>query len=111
MKRVRIFLIAIKNCLFSTKAILIVIAFGIWGLVLQNLGVIPIATPTKRVVIEGGSVHIKGSVRINNEVDVNVRNNVLDINLQEINGQRNVFFNNPARGESYRYYRIPVTIN
>lgn len=64
------------------------IAVGIWMLVLQNLGVIPVAQK------------VSGNVDIDNTVD---------INLQEINGRSDVFFNNPMRGDDDKYYRIPVT--
>ncbi len=72
----------------SLKSILMAIAVGIWMLVLQNLGVIPVAQK------------VSGNVDIDNTVD---------INLQEINGRSDVFFNNPMRGDDDKYYRIPVT--
>lgn len=72
----------------SLKSILMAIAVGIWMLVLQNLGVIPVAQK------------VSGNVDIENTVD---------INLQEINGRSDVFFNNPMRGDDDKYYRIPVT--
>ena len=56
----------IKN--ISTNSILLMIAVGIWILVLQNLGIIPISQDV-RVTEE---VEIEGSVGVNNTVDVNV---------------------------------------
>jgi len=34
----------------------------------------------------------------------------VDVNLQEINGRSDVFFNNPKRGDDNKYYLIPVTV-
>ena len=73
----------------SLKAILLAIAVGIWVLVLQNLGIL---TATQDV---------SGTVDVGNSVDVN---------LQYINGRRDVFFNNPSRGDKDKYYLIPVTV-
>ena len=69
---------------------------GIWMLVLQNLGVIPVAQ----------DVRVKKTVKVSGNVDVD---NTVDINLQEINGRNDVFFNNPMRGDDDKFYRIPVT--
>lgn len=80
----------------SLKSILFVIAIGIWMLVLQNLGIIPIAQ----------DVRVKKAVKVSGKVDID---NTVDINLQEINGRSDVFFNNPMRGDDDKYYRIPVT--
>lgn len=68
----------------SLKTILMAIAVGIWMLVLQNLGVIPVAQ----------DVRIKKTVKVSGNVDVD---NTIDVNLQEINGRSDVFFNNPKR--------------
>lgn len=72
----------------SLKTILLAIAVGIWVLVLQNLGILTVTQDVK-VVDVGNSV---------------------DVNLQYINGRRDVFFNNPSRGDKDKYYRIPVTV-
>lgn len=81
----------------SLKTILVAIAVGIWMLVLQNLGVIPVAQ----------DVRIKKTVKVSGNVDVD---NTIDVNLQEINGRSDVFFNNPKRGDDNKYYLIPVTV-
>lgn len=80
----------------SLKSILMAIAVGIWMLVLQNLGVIPVAQ----------DVRVKKTVKVSGNVDID---NTVDINLQEINGRSDVFFNNSMRGDDDKYYRIPVT--
>ena len=85
----------LKN--LSLKSILMAIAVGIWMLVLQNLGVIPVAQ----------DVRIKKTVKVSGNVDVD---NTIDVNLQEINGRSDVFFNNPKRGDDNKYYLIPVTV-
>ena len=53
---------------FSLRTILLAIAIGIWILVLQNLGIIPVS---QRVKVTN-EVEIDGSVRIDNTVDVSV---------------------------------------
>lgn len=53
---------------FSLKTILLAIAIGIWILVLQNLGIIPVS----QSVNVTNEVEVDGSVRIDNTVDVSV---------------------------------------
>lgn len=91
----------------SLKAILIVIGLGIWILVLQNAGIIP---TRQNVYVKGGYIDadINGVVNVRGSVDVD---NTVDININEINGQRDVFFNNPNRGHQNKYYRLPVSSN
>ena len=81
----------------SLKAILLAFAVGIWVLVLQNLGIL---TATQDVKVQN-SIDVSGTVDVGNSVDVN---------LQYINGRRDVFFNNPSRGDKDKYYLIPVTV-
>jgi len=62
----------------SLKAILIAIGIGIWVIVLQNAGLIP---TKQNVYVKGGyinadingTVDIRGSVSVDNEVDVDIR--------------------------------------
>lgn len=49
----------------------------------------------------------KKTVKVSGNVDVD---NTIDVNLQEINGRSDVFFNNPKRGDDNKYYLIPVTV-
>lgn len=81
----------------SLKSILVVIALGIWMLVLQNLGVIPVTQDVK----------VKNMVDVSGRVDIG---SSVDVNLQYINGRSDVFFNNPRRGDKDKYYVIPVTV-
>jgi len=53
---------------FSLKTILLAIAIGVWILVLQNLGIIPVS----QSVNVTNEVEVDGSVRIDNTVDVSV---------------------------------------
>lgn len=88
----------------SIKLILISIAIGIWALVLQNFGIFnEDKAQSVRVV---NSVGINGSVEVEGRVNIG---NTVDVNLQEINGHNNVFFNNPSRGDHNKYYVIPVS--
>lgn len=88
----------------SIKLILGSIAIGIWVLVLQNFGLFSEdKTQSVRVV---NSVGINGSVEVEGRVNIG---NTVDVNLQEINGHNNVFFNNPRRGDHNKYYVIPVS--
>lgn len=80
----------------TLRFLLLMIGVGIWIIVFQNLGVIPITQNVKLVDVETGtSIGIRGSV---------------DANLQYINGRSDVFFNNPSRGENDKYYVIPVSV-
>jgi len=49
----------------SLKAILIIIAVGIWAIVLQNTGVIP---TRQNVYVKGGYVNVDGSVWIKRSI-------------------------------------------
>lgn len=56
----------LKFKILSLKSILIIIAIGIWMLVLQNLGIIPV---TQDVSVEN-TVDVSGTVDVGNTVDV-----------------------------------------
>ena len=96
-----------KSKNISLKAILIAIGLGIWVMVLQNAGVIP---TKQNVYVKGGYIDadVNGTVDVRGSVDID---NTVDINIEEINGQSDVFFNNPGRGHNDKYYRLPVTAN
>lgn len=83
----------------SLKAILIVIGIGIWAIVLQNAGIIP---TKQNVYVKGGYIDVDNTVRVRGDVSVD---NTVDINISEINGKRNVFYDN---GYDKNYHRIPV---
>lgn len=93
----------------SLKAILIVIAFGIWAIVLQNAGIIS-TNQNVRVVntvdtyVNSGYIDadVSGSVDVDNTVDVS---GYLDVNLEAINGKSNAFYD---FGGNKNYVRIPV---
>lgn len=91
----------IINQMSEPKYWLILACIGVWMIVLQNFGVFGERSQTVYVV--GGDIdaRVRGSVDIDNSVDVN---------LQYINGRRDVFFNNPRRGDRDKYYVIPVTV-
>lgn len=96
----------LKN--ISLKAILVVIGFGIWVIVLQNAGIIPKVVGTENgiqtVYVTGGNINadIDGIVRVRGSVDIN---NQVDVNLEAINGKSNVFYD---FGGNKNYVRIPV---
>lgn len=60
----------------SIKALLVVIALGIWANVLQNAGIIPSAG--KQVYVVGGDIgaNVTGEDDVKNTVDVDVQNQV-----------------------------------
>jgi hypothetical protein len=102
----------LKTKNISLKAILVIIASGIWVIVLQNAGIIPHIPSEQIVCVKGGYIDadVSGTVDVNSIKNmVNVTGDV-DVNIMRINGQRNVFFNNPTRGEKDRYYVLPVAI-
>ena len=55
----------------------------------------------QKVYVSGGNV----SAEVTGSVDVD---NTVDINIEEINGHSDVFYNNLSRGDKDKYYRIPV---
>lgn len=73
------------------KAILIVIAVGIWVIILQNFGILDVLKPDKLTkampVYVENSVDVSGRVEVSGSVDVD---NVVDINVKEINGYNEV---------------------
>jgi hypothetical protein len=89
----------------NNKIILIVIACGIWAIVLQNMGIIPTAQNVEVVnsVDVGGTVDVGNTVNVNGYVDVGE----VDVNISKVNGY-NTFYN--RGGNDKRYNRIPVYI-
>lgn len=84
------------NKIATLKMLLLLLVIGVWILVFQNLGVIPVTQNVNVKEVEYGTeIGIRGAV---------------DANLQYINGRRDVFFNNPSRGEEDKYYVIPVSV-
>lgn len=78
----------IKSKNISLKAILIVIAAGIWMIVLQNFNVFD---NRQDVYVRGGYIDadVSGSVSVDNEVD---------INISSVNGHGNAFYGPSANG-------------
>lgn len=94
----------LKKVFTISNSISLFMGLGVWILVLQNLDVIPVS---QKVRLDGGYVSVvNGEVKVKGKVEVD---NTVDINIQEINGQQDVFFNNPDRGQKDKYYRLPVT--
>ena len=82
------------------KNILILIAIGIWVIVLQNAGLVPQLRP---IMIQSDQpVNIKGLVEVENTVYIKGK---VDANLESINGHSK-FYKDPRTGD---YYVIPVT--
>lgn len=67
----------------SLKTILIVIAVGIWAIVLQNAGVIPTNQNVK--VVNAVDAYVRGSVDANVRGQVSVDNEVR-VDISKING-------------------------
>lgn len=84
----------LKN--ISLKVIFIVIAVGIWVIVLQNAGLIPTSQNVNVVNTVG--------TRVYGEVDADVTGYV-DVNLEAINGKSNAFYDFDGNGN---YIRIPI---
>lgn len=83
----------------SVKVILTIICVGIWANVLQNAGVIP---TKQNVYVKGGYIDVRGSVDIDNTVDVG---GYMNVNISAINGHRNAFYQD-SDGD---YVILPVT--
>lgn len=75
----------------NTHLWIVLMCIGVWVLVFQNFGI----GGGKDVFVVGG------------EIDANVTNTV-DVNLSEINGYRNCFYNSYSKHPN-DYYRIPVS--
>ena len=75
----------LKGKNLSIKALLIVIAVGIWTSVLQNTGIIPSAG--KQVYVLGGDIdaNVSGAVDVRNTVDVDVQNQV-SVDIERVLG-------------------------
>jgi len=73
----------------TLKAILIVIACGIWAIVLQNAGVIP----TSQNVEVTNRVRVTGDVDVSGSVDVD---NTVSVSIDEVLGSDNkkYYYNN-----------------
>lgn len=75
---------------------------GIWMIVLQNAGLIPVNQNVK--VVNEVRAYVRGSVDANVSGNVSIDNTV-DINIQEINGKSNVFY----QDKDGAYMVLPVT--
>lgn len=82
------------------KTALVIIAVGVWIIVLQNAGVLPQISP--QVVVADSALRIMGEVDVNNTVLVK---GAVDVNIESINGYSK-FYKDPRTGE---YYVIPIT--
>ena len=95
----------ILKILFSYKSLVCIATIGVWVLVLQNFGVIP--TTVQSVWVENTiDANVTGNVDAEVTGCVDVKNTV-DINVSEINGYSNCFYDNSSR-HPHKYYRIPV---
>lgn len=83
-----------------SKVLLVTVAVGIWVLVLQNVGILPVS----QQVEVANTVRVRGDVDVSGSVSVD---NTVDMNIAEINGHRDVFFNNYS-SEPNKYYRLPI---
>lgn len=94
----------LKKVFTISNGISLFMGLGVWILVLQNLGAIPIS---QKVRLDGGYISvINEEVKVKGNVEVD---DIVDINIQKINGQQDVFFNDPSRGQKDKYYRLPVS--
>ncbi len=102
-------MVKITNLLYNLvaknffKGIVLFSCIGIWCIVLQNAGILH----TKQYVyVKGGNLstetEIIGRVNIKGKVAVS---NTVDINISEINGNPNVFYD---FGGNEEYVRLPV---
>jgi len=86
--------------------LLLIIAIGVWLQVLQNSNF----SENKSVYISGGSVDIDNTVEVKGKVDVSGSvdvENTVDINIEQINGHSDVFYNNYYKDPN-KYYILPI---
>jgi hypothetical protein len=88
----------------SLKVILIIIALGVWASVLQNAGVIP---TNQHVYVWGGHVdaNINSTVDVRGSVEVD---NTVDVNIHAINGHHNVTTGRGTHSVFPYGYMLPV---
>ncbi len=82
------------------RSVLIVIAIGVWVIVLQQAGLMPQIKPTKITSVD--TLQVRGLVEIENVVFIK---GSVDANIESINGYSK-FYKDPRTGE---FYVIPVT--
>ena len=88
-----------KSNKISLRAILIVIALGIWAIVLQNTGLIP----------TNQNVNVVNTVDTNSEVSGTVSiDNTVDVNIDAINGYNTVTTGSGTHSVFPYGYMLPV---
>lgn len=88
-----------KSKNISLKAILIIIAVGIWITVFQNAGIIPTEQRVRVTNTVDANANVIGEVEIENTVDVNI---------EEINGYNTVTTGNGTHSVFPYGYMLPV---
>jgi hypothetical protein len=88
-----------KSKNISLKAILIIIAVGIWITVFQNAGIIPTEQRVKVTNTIDANASVTGEVEIENTVDVNI---------EAINGYNTVTTGNGTHSVFPYGYMLPV---
>jgi len=80
-----------KSKNLSLKAILIIIAIGIWAIVLQNAGIIP--TDQRVKVMNEVNAYVRGRVDVNGSVNVD---NTVSVSINEVLGKdgKKYYYNN-----------------
>ena len=88
------------------NVLLFLIASGVWGLFMQNMGLfVPSDDYTQKVrVVNTVDTEVTNSVRVNGSVDVN---NTVGIDIKAINGYYSVFWDSGSKHKG-EYYRLPV---
>ncbi|MDA7578809.1 zinc ribbon domain-containing protein [Flavobacteriales bacterium] len=84
------------------NTLLLFIALGVWGMFMQNMGLfVPSDDYTQKVrVVNTVDTEVQGSVNVNGQVGVY---NTVDINIEQINGQGDVFYKRDGR-----YFLLPT---
>jgi hypothetical protein len=77
----------------SLKTILIIMAIGIWAIMLQNAGVLP-TNQNVRVVNEVDA-YVRGDVSVDGSVSID---NTVDVNIKKINGSKPSTYSNGLLG-------------
>lgn len=88
-----------KSKNISLKAILIIIAVGIWITVFQNAGIIPTEQHVKVTNTVDANASVTGEVEVENTVDVNI---------EAINGYNTVTTGNGTHSVFPYGYMLPV---
>ena len=88
-------LVLVRKVYSDRQLWLIILAVGVWMIVLQNIGVFSKSSGAQSVYVVGGDIdaQIRGSVDVDNTVPVYVKGGDVDVSGSNVNVEGNVWVN------------------